>query len=268
MEQTETLTRSQKKKARAQQKQQSNGIRLQKIAPLTAAQTKFFNCYDDHGVITLHGCPGTGKSFLALYKALEQINKDPETTHVKIIRSNVSVRDVGFLPGNIKDKMAGFEAPYAAICSELYGRGDAYEILKNRKQIEFLPTSHMRGVTFNDCVVVVDECQNMSLQELHTIITRFGKNCKMVLCGDVNQDDFTSERYKQISGYNDMLKILAKIGDAVQNIEFTVNDIVRSGFVRDYIIAKMEYEAVKPSNISWLNGLEKSADLNDINVGC
>lgn len=248
MEQVERLSKSQKKKVNAAIKQVSNSIRLQRISPLTETQTKFFNNYNKYDVLSLHGCPGTGKTYLAMFKALENLDEDDKYKTVKIIRSNVSVRDVGFLPGSAKDKMAAYEAPYQAICGELYGRGDAYEILKTKKILEFHPTAHMRGVTFKNCIVIIDECQNMSYQELNTLLTRVGENCKLILCGDVYQDDLTSTRYNETSGYKDILQVLKGV-KSCRNFEFTVQDIVRSGFVKEYILAKIRFEKgdrVKP----------------------
>lgn len=185
----------------------------------------------------------THNTFLAMYKALQSLDDDFRC--VKVIRSSVTVRDIGFLPGNAKEKMAAFETPYAEICSELYGRGDAYEILKQKKLVEFHPTTHMRGITFSDCVVIIDECQNMTYQELNTLLTRVGENCKVILCGDVYQDDLTNPRYKEQSGYNDVIKILDRTGCS-HRTKFEVNDIVRSGFVKQYIKAKIAFETNEP----------------------
>lgn len=252
----EQLSKSQKKKMRTATKQVANGtapgsMRLKRFSPLTETQNAFFNSYDKTEVLSLHGCPGTGKTFLALYKALQQTEYDDRYKSVKIIRSSVSVRDAGFLPGTIKDKMAAFEAPYIAICGELYGRGDAYQILTTKHVIQFVPTTHMRGMTLRDCIVIIDECQNMSYQELNTLLTRVGDNCKVILCGDIYQDDLTSTRYNEVSGYKDILSILDSMSNC-KSITFTVDDIVRSGFVKDYIIAKIKFEKgdrVKPVNL-------------------
>lgn len=243
------LTKSQRRKQKAQARQPTNNLSLKLVTinAKTGAQKLVFKHASKVDVLTLHGCPGTGKTFLALHVALSAIaDKDSIYKQVLIVRSSVSVRDAGFLPGNINEKMAAFEAPYIALCTELYGRGDAYAILKQRKQIEFRSTAHTRGLTFNNTIVIVDECQNMSAQELNTLITRFGQNCKMILCGDVGQDDLTSERFRETSGFSEVMDILDLIEyPSYKAIEFTVDDIVRSGFVREYIIAKMDHEAEK-----------------------
>lgn len=214
------------------------GMHLNTVTPLTNNQTAFFSAFPNYDVVSLTGCPGTGKTYLALYmafKAMENCNY----ANVKIIRSAVSTRDMGFLPGNLKEKMAVYESPYVAITTELYGRGDAYEILKQKGMVEFLSSSYMRGTTFSDCVVIIDEAQNMSYHELKTLLTRFGENCKYVLCGDIKQDDLTNPRYKEESGYGRILQVLEKV-PSFRNITFDINDIVRSGFCREFIIAEME----------------------------
>jgi phosphate starvation-inducible protein PhoH len=142
---------------------------------------------------------------------------------------------MGFLPGNNKEKSKVYELPYYAICTELFGRGDAYEILKHRNMIDFISTSFIRGITLNNCIIVVDEMQNMTLHELDSIITRVGKNCKIIFSGDFRQSDFTREHEK--SGIVDFMRVIEKM-NAFEFIDFDENDIVRSGLVKSYIIAK------------------------------
>ena len=209
------------------------------ISPLTDNQAKFFDTFQDYQVHSLTGCPGTGKTFLALYQALELQRSDSRNyTHVKVIRSSVSGRDMGFQPGNDKQKMSVYEAAYRGVINDLYDSGTAWETLTQKHIVEFQSTSFLRGVTFKDCVVVVDEAQNCSYQELYTIMTRVGKNCKVIITGDIMQDDLTNPRYKESSGYGEILKILGKIRSC-NSITFGVEDIVRSGFVKDFIIASL-----------------------------
>jgi len=252
------LTKAQKRKLKQGQKQ-NNSLRLQHITAKSETQKRFFQKFPHYDVISLHGSPGTGKTFLALYAALKEIENTDTYNCVKIIRSSVAVRDAGFLPGSIKDKMAVYEVPYIEICTELYGRGDAYSILKQKNQIEFHSTAHMRGITFRDCVVIIDECQNMSFQELQTLLTRFGENCKMILCGDVYQDDLTSLRYKEQSGFRDILNVLKHVPSST-NVEFSVDDIVRSGFVKEFILARMNHHNEK-SEVLLLEDITKSVSL-------
>ena len=145
------------------------------ISPMTDNQSVAFNAWENGANLMLHGIAGTGKTFLGLYFSLKEVMA--KNTHYKkvfIVRSVVPTRDIGFLPGSQKDKMKVYEAPYYDIASKLFERGDAYEILKQRNNVEFISTSFLRGSTFYDCIIVVDEIQNMSDQELHTVITRVG----------------------------------------------------------------------------------------------
>ncbi len=254
MEHTQARTRAAKRSKKADSAPKTASISTPKmppVTPLTRTQTVFFDTYDKYQVISLTGCPGTGKTFLALYKALEQQRvQSKDYTHIKVIRSSVSGRDIGFMPGNAKEKMSVFEAPYIGLINDLYDCGTAYESLKAKHIVEFTSTSFLRGMTFNDCIVIVDEAQNCSYQELYTILTRVGKNCKVIITGDINQDDLTNPRYKETSGYREILKILDKISSC-KKITFGIDDIVRSGFVRDFIIASQP-EAETPNNTTVL----------------
>lgn len=225
---------SNKKKKKGQQ---NTGLRLVPITAKTDNQKKFFGAYNKHQVISLSGYAGTGKTFIALYRALKSL-EDGEVDNVMVIRSAVASRDIGFLKGDKNEKMGVYESPYIGICSKLYGRGDAYTVLKQKGQLTFESSSFMRGETFDNRVIIVDEAQNMSYQELYTLLTRLGENCKLILCGDMKQDDLTSERFKERSGFDEILKKLEMISpEYYTSIHFNVNDIVRSGFVKEFIIA-------------------------------
>lgn len=184
----------------------------------------------------LHGIAGTGKTFISLYLALEELlSADSQYKKIYIVRSVVPTRDMGFLPGSNKEKTKVYEAPYYAICTELFGRSDSYEYLKQRGLVEFISTSFIRGITLNDCIVVVDECQNATSHELDSVITRVGKNCKIMFAGDFSQSDFIYDRDK--NGLKDFMRVIKNI-KAFQFVEFTKEDILRSDLVRDYIIEK------------------------------
>lgn len=179
---------------------------------------------------------GTGKSFISLYLSLKEVIKtDSVYKKVVIVRSVVPTRDMGFLPGNNKEKAKVYEAPYYAICTELFGRGDAYEVLKSRGIVDFISTSFIRGITLNDSIIVVDEIANLTLHELDSIITRVGKNCKIIFSGDFSQSDFTREQDR--NGLKDFMKIIDRM-KSFEFIEFDENDIVRSSMVKEYIISK------------------------------
>lgn len=211
---------------------------LQNITPLTENQIKTFDYYDDGNNLLLHGCAGTGKTFITLYKAFEEIFEgSAERRRVFLVRSAQASKDIGHLPGNEKQKLEVYEAPYRAICTELFNRADAYDVMKQKGILEFHSSSFLRGTTIDDSVLIVDECQNFSYQELRTVLTRVGSNTRVVLCGDTKQDDLTSARYKTQSGINTMKQVFENM-DQIETVEFTIDDIVRSGFVKSLIIAE------------------------------
>lgn len=219
-------------------KQASNNLQLKELKGLTANQQLAID-YWQGGIcecLLLHGSAGTGKTYLALSLALAAI-EDNMYQKVVVIRSSVPTRDIGFLPGKPAEKVSVYEAPYHNICAELYGRGDAYGILKTKGMIEFATTSFIRGITILDCVIIVDEIQNMDFNEINSVITRVGENCAIILCGDIKQDDLTSERYREQSGIKNFMKILNSM-NAVDSVEFTTDDIVRSGFIKEYLIER------------------------------
>ena len=206
-----------------------SGLSLAEIEPLTKNQLEAFE--SDKNLI-LHGIAGTGKTFISCYLAFDDMVKGVYNNLV-IIRSAVPTRDIGFLPGSEKEKASVYEEPYKEIALELFQRGDAYEILKTKGLVHFMTTSFVRGITLKDAVIMVDECQNMSFHELDSIITRVGTNCRVIFCGDFRQSDLKT------NGLESFMEILKNMG-AFEFIDFEIKDIVRSEFVKDYIIAKTE----------------------------
>ena len=213
---------------------------IKHVDPITLNQVRAFNAYQNKENLCLHGCAGTGKTFLSIYLALNEIeDKRSKKRKLVIIRTAQPSKQIGFLPGTEKQKLEVYEAPYKSICAELYHRGDAYDILKQKGIIEFHSTSFLRGTTIDDAIVLVDECQNQSYQELRTVITRLGDNSRIILCGDTKQDDLTSERFKETSGLRDIMRVFDQMNQ-LETIQFEVDDIVRSGFVKSFIIAENE----------------------------
>jgi phosphate starvation-inducible protein PhoH len=215
----------------------TTGLLLKNIRPSTDTQYSAFNSYRGGQNLLLHGLPGTGKTFISLYLALESVLNGYQYDRVIIIRSVVPTRDMGFLPGNQKEKSKVYETPYYNICNELFERGDAYDNLKNRGTVEFMTTSFVRGITLNNCIVVVDEVNNMTFHELDSLITRMGDNARLIMCGDFRQSDLKFQDEKR--GLHDFMSILKRL-EGFDHIEFNVDDIVRSGLVRQYIINKAE----------------------------
>lgn len=219
---------------------QQLNFELNHIQPITDNQIKTFQAYNQGDNLFLHGCAGTGKTFISMYLALKEI-EDGRSRRNKlvIIRTAQSSKDIGFLPGDEKRKLEVYEVPYKAICAELYHRDDAYEILKQKGLIEFHSTSFLRGTTIDNSIILIDECQNQRYVELRTVLTRTGDRSRVILCGDTKQDDLTSERYKESSGLADMMRVFGRMND-MSAVQFEIDDIVRSGFVRDFIIAENE----------------------------
>jgi phosphate starvation-inducible protein PhoH len=216
----------------------TQNFNLKTVNPLTENQRIAFDAFDDGKHLMLHGMAGTGKTFIALYKAIEALieNKGIQNK-IYVVRSVVPTRDMGFLPGNQKEKMKVYEAPYYAICTELFDRSDAYEVLKQKHAIEFISTSFVRGITMNNCFVIVDEVNNMTFHELDSVITRIGKGCRVMFCGDFRQSDLTKDQEK--NGLKDFMRVIDRLNDFV-HVDFLEQDIVRSKLVKEYIIARQK----------------------------
>ena len=230
--------RRQLKKNKTKNRKGGTGIRLENIEPITNAQTRAFQAFNSEKNVLLHGVAGTGKTFISLFLALRDIldqYDDKNTIH--LIRSVVPTRDMGFLPGSQKEISKAYEAPYYSVCSELFNRGDAYDILKQKGIIQFNTTSFIRGLTLNDSIVIVDECQNMTWHELDSVITRLGDNTRVIFCGDFRQSDFRWDDEKE--GLHDFMRVIKRM-KSFDFVEFDKEDIVRSDIVKEYIISKLE----------------------------
>jgi len=210
---------------------------LRHIEPLTDSQCKVFDAYEKGKNLVLYGTAGTGKTFLSVYLALKEIYETQKYDKVVIFRSAVPSRDAGFLPGNMKEKAAIYETPYHQICATIYGRGDAYTILKNKGVIEFMTSSYVRGITLDNAIIIVDEIQNFIDSELNSVITRVGKGSKLILCGDFSQNDLKKEK----TAFNSYIKIF-KAMPSFNLVEFGISDVVRSGLVKEYILTRHKLE--------------------------
>lgn len=215
---------------------------LKTFQPLTENQKKFYDAYKRGDYfIALHGVAGTGKTFVALYKALEEVmDKSNPFNKIIIVRSAVPSREVGHLPGDINEKTEIYRQPYQQICHTLFGRSDAYQRLEEQGFIEFISTSFIRGMSFDDAIIIVDEMQNMTYEEIDTVMTRVGYRSKIIWCGDYRQTDLNKKR-NDVSGILKFFEV-AQYMKAFTRIEFMPDDIVRSSLVKDYILAKLQYE--------------------------
>jgi phosphate starvation-inducible protein PhoH len=217
---------------------------MRTIDPLTDNQEALFEAYADNKHLVAYGAAGTGKTFITLYNALRDV-LDERTPYEKIylVRSLVATREIGFLPGDHEDKSSLYQIPYKNMVKYMFEMPDdssfemLYGNLKTQGTISFWSTSFIRGTTLDNAIIIVDEFQNLNFHELDSIITRVGENSKIMFCGDATQSDLikTNER----NGIIDFMRIL-RVMPSFEMIEFGAEDIVRSGLVKEYIIAKME----------------------------
>ena len=214
------------------------------IEPLTDNQKRLFDSYKDQKHIVAYGCAGTGKTFITLYNAIQDVlNERSPYEKVYIVRSLVATREIGFLPGSHDDKADIYQIPYKNMVKYMFQMSSDSEFemlygnLKAQETIKFWSTSFLRGTTLDNSIIIVDEFQNLNFHELDSIITRVGENTKICFCGDASQSDLqkTNER----NGIVDFMTVLRKM-PSFDIIEFGVDDIVRSGLVKEYILAKME----------------------------
>ncbi len=217
---------------------------LRDIEPLTDNQQKLFDAYAENKNLVAYGCAGTGKTFITLYNALKDV-LDQETPYEKIyiVRSLVATREIGFLPGDHEDKSTLYQIPYKNMVKFMFEmRTEAdfhmlYGNLKTQGTIDFWSTSFIRGTTFDKTIIIVDEYQNLNYHELDSIMTRVGSDSKIMFCGDATQSDLIKQNER--NGIHDFMRIL-RLMPSVNIVEFGVEDIVRSGLVKEYLLAKME----------------------------
>tara|TARA_B100001093_G_scaffold274297_1_gene262234 strand:+ start:652 stop:1413 length:762 start_codon:yes stop_codon:yes gene_type:complete len=221
-----------------------NSEYLVDITPITDNQKRLFDSYNEGKQIIAYGAAGTGKTFITLYNALKDVlSENTPYDKIYIVRSLVATREIGFLPGDHEDKSSYYQIPYKHMVKYMFQMpSDAdfemlYGNLRAQETIKFWSTSFLRGTTLDDAIIIVDEFQNLNFHELDSIITRVGENTKIVFCGDASQTDLTKTNEK--NGIVDFMKILRAM-PSFEMIEFGIDDIVRSGLVKEYLIAKLE----------------------------
>ena len=217
---------------------------MRDIDPLTENQKLLFTAYENSKNIVAYGAAGTGKTFITLYNALQDVlDENSPYEKIYIVRSLVATREIGFLPGDHEDKSALFQIPYKNMVKYMFEMPTdsdfemLYGNLKTQGTISFWSTSFIRGTTLDNAIIIVDEFQNLNYHELDSIITRVGEGSKIMFCGDATQSDLIKSAEK--NGIADFMKVL-RIMPSIDIVEFGVEDIVRSGLVKEYILAKME----------------------------
>ena len=232
-----------KTRSKTKRRNPIDATRMVKVEPLTPNQEKIFKSWDEGKHLFIYGAAGTGKTFCAVYKALYDCLKSaPSYENVYIVRSLVATREIGFLPGDHEDKSSLYQIPYKNMVKYMFEAGNdnefemLYGSLKQQETIKFWSTSFLRGVTLDNAVVIIDEMQNLNFHELDSIITRVGENTRIVFCGDAMQTDLVRDKEK--NGIHDFMRILEVMPDDFDMIEMGVDDICRSGLVRNYLIAK------------------------------
>lgn len=210
------------------------------IKPITINQHTAYKEFHKGYNLVLHGVAGTGKTYISMHMSLSAVlAENSKHSQVIIVRSVVPTREIGYLPGSLKEKISVYEDPYRDICEDLFGKATAYEELKARKLLSFTTTSYLRGLTWKNAIVVVDEMQNLNYDELRTVITRIGDNTRVIFSGDYRQSDF--ERHREKEGVRHFQKILESI-ESFANVEFGINDIVRNALVKEFIIQECRYQ--------------------------
>jgi len=214
------------------------------INPITDNQKRLFDSYNEGKHIIAYGAAGTGKTFITLYNALKDVlSENTPYDKIYIVRSLVATREIGFLPGDHEDKSSYYQIPYKNMVKYMFQMpSDAdfemlYGNLRSQETIKFWSTSFLRGTTLDDAIIIVDEFQNLNFHELDSIITRVGENTKIVFCGDASQTDLTKTNER--NGIVDFMKVIRAM-PSFELIEFGIDDIVRSGLVKEYLIAKLE----------------------------
>lgn len=224
--------------------QDNEHFELTQLQPLTDRQADFFDSFNDGKHIIGYGSPGSGKSMVALYLALKLVLETKKAKRVILIRSPLSVNSQGFLPGTLEEKEAVYERPYIDIVNWLTNNNEGYQKMKDAGIIQFQTTSYIRGLTWDDAIIIADETQNMLWEEINTIATRKGINSRLVFLGDLKQNDLAVVAKRNQKTGMEKLLLVAKLLKDVDMIKFLPEDIVRDEFVKEWIIACEQFEDV------------------------
>jgi phosphate starvation-inducible PhoH-like protein len=203
------------------------------FSALTEGQRQMMYAMQEGMNVVAHGSAGTGKSYCAINHALVQLFAR-KTKKIVIVRSAVASRDLGFLPGSLEEKADPYKIPYKQLINQMCANGTAWEVLTKKEMVEFITTSYVRGITLDDCIVIVDEFQNANVQEIYSVLTRVGENCQVILLGDTKQTDLNKR--KEESCFDWLLNVTQKMPNWFDVIHFYPQDICRSGFCKELIL--------------------------------
>lgn len=224
----ESSTRSRKVRPKIE------NFNLLKVKPKTQGQSDMIESFINGFNIVAEGTAGTGKSYIATYLALEKL-LSKQVDKIIIVRSAVNIRSQGFLPGTLEEKELVYTIPYKNIVDQICQSGTAWETLTKKGMIQFISTTYIRGLTLENCVVIVDEFQNMDSSECESMLTRLGENCQVIICGDTRQNDLNRKR--EVSCYDWLMKLMTKLPEYFVVVNFTRDDIVRSELCKAIITA-------------------------------
>lgn len=246
--QKKVVKKATRKNSNAEKNLHEHEVNFRNIEPMSENQALAMQLYNNGKHLVLTGSAGTGKTMLSLSLALEDVLNTKAYKKIFIVRSAVPTRNSGFVPGKIEEKDSLYEPAYFQNVNILCGRGDAYDILKKKKILHFCTTSYLRGITINDAIVIVDEVQNLTIEEISTVVTRLGKNSRLIISGDLQQSDLSvGNKRKEVSGFIEMIDTVKHMKE-FGTVWFTVDDIVRSGLVKSWIKAR-EKLAVEKSKL-------------------
>jgi len=199
------------------------------IAPMSKKQAEYLEALNEHQQIIVTGCAGTGKTFLSASRAADNLRVG-SISKIVLTRPNVPAgRSLGHFPGTLDEKFSHWVVPFTEVIQTRMNKG-AYEVAVKRGDIECVPFEVMRGRTFNDSFIILDEAQNTTPQEMKMFLTRIGRNSQVVINGDISQSDL-----KEASGLYTVLSMIKKYKMEIPHIEFTVDDIVRSNICAAWI---------------------------------
>lgn len=216
---------------------------MKSIQPMTRNQQRVFDLWKDDYNITLAGSAGTGKSLCTIYLALQEILgtiDNRKYDKLIIIRSAVASRDLGFLPGSLEEKMEVYEQPYMQIFDFLFKKKNQYKFMKEAGLVEFHSTAYLRGTTFDNCIIILDEAASLNYHEISTVITRVGTNAKIITIGDTKQNDLIYKK-NDTSGFAKFLEISNRM-PSMRNVYFNIQDVCRSGLVKEFLVADEQYD--------------------------